>query len=652
MEGYAEQIELLQARTKAGATTSSTEATPYNPDWAAIDPLLATQWNQSAPYNDLCPTVNGYRCPTGCVATAIAQIMYHHRWPQEATAAIPAYTTDVQKIEMPALEPTVFEWDKMPLNQTEQDVDNAVARLNLYVGQACNMNYEPNASGASSFEAAVALFKYFGYDQNLRYYNRASCNISEWHSAVYQELAAGRPVYYSGAAPDVGHAFVCDGYDEDGYYHINWGWGGHCDGYFLLEVLNPNGTGIGGSTTGRGFSDGQFIIVGCQPPTGKPAEPLYMSSDYMILNGMKASTSFRNYNIHDAQFEFGWAVENADGTYTRLLQYTSELLSPLWGYEQIEYTISPTIHFSLPGTYRVVPVSHPVNSTAPWKPTVPSKQYIEVTVAADKTMTAVAHPVSSLTATDFNPVGNMIAGAEQNVDVTIKNTGEEFYGTLLLFASRTDEKGAYRYAEVASVMENGKSVVRFSFTPEDAGEWNIWSAIDELGNDVSGQSKITILEAPTTEAQLSYVSAAAEPYSNAVVQLTVKNESSDPYLRPMLMYLYKQSGSEWVYAANASDYKEIPAGQQATYTFSVSGLEVGTTYLINWFYYKFFNDTNPTYYNGVYLTIEETPTGIKGVVVEDDTNGNAPYYSIDGVKHNKPNNTGIYIRNGKKILVK
>ena len=197
-------------------------------DKAPIAPFITTTWGQSTPYNAMCPRANGARCLTGCVATAMAQIMNYYRWPNEVTKPIPAYITQIHKISMPQLEPTTFTWGHMNKNQ--------LSKLMLYCGQAVKMEYGPKVSGAGAPDEALKTF--FDYDENLRFVNRDDTPVEDWDDMLYEELAAQRPVYYCGYDSESGHAFVLCGFQEDHYY-INWGWDGDADGYFILDGLSP-----------------------------------------------------------------------------------------------------------------------------------------------------------------------------------------------------------------------------------------------------------------------------------------------------------------------------------------------------------------------------------------------------------------------------
>lgn len=193
-----------------------------------ILPLLETTWGQGEPYNQLCPMVDSQHCVTGCAATALAQVIFYCGRPQDYTSSIPAYTTSTLGIEQPELPPTKFNWDYLS--------GNAVARLMQYCGHAVKMDYGLNESGAMPTDYATALNVYFGYtDATL--VARSDYSDEEWDELIYNEVKEKRAVVYSGYSINGGHTFVIDGY-QDNKFHINWGWNGDDDGYFILNYLN------------------------------------------------------------------------------------------------------------------------------------------------------------------------------------------------------------------------------------------------------------------------------------------------------------------------------------------------------------------------------------------------------------------------------
>ena len=268
LDGYERQIAAIQQ----GAPYVG-DAVPTHPKVAQ---LMKSKWSQGNPYNLTCPMYFSLgRSVTGCVATAMAQILYYNREKSvsETTAAMPAYETwnsheTYGKLHVEGIpEGAPIDWENMKDEYGGSATDKqklAVADLMHYCGVAVKMGYSNSSSGAQSHDAYLAFGKYFGYGSSVRYvsYSTVSSDV-EWDRIVYADIAEGRPVYVSGSNSSAGHAFVADGYDGNLRYHINWGWGGTSDGYYLLTQLTPGQQGIGGSNDG--YNDYREIIVGIEP---------------------------------------------------------------------------------------------------------------------------------------------------------------------------------------------------------------------------------------------------------------------------------------------------------------------------------------------------------------------------------------------------
>lgn len=206
-------------------------------------------------------------CATGCVATSMAQVMKYHEWPAQATQDIPSYAW--YNYDMPLLTPVTFDWNNMLLDYSygyTDDETTAVATLMMYCGYSLNMDYGPE-SGTFTEAVAYALKAYFDYNNSTQYIHRNYYTYTNWINIIYNELNQGRPVVYGGSSSTGGHSFVCDGYQGEDYFHINWGWSGSCDGYFKLAALDPYMQGIGGSSSKDGYHFNQETIVGIQKPT-------------------------------------------------------------------------------------------------------------------------------------------------------------------------------------------------------------------------------------------------------------------------------------------------------------------------------------------------------------------------------------------------
>ena len=275
LQGYADEIAWAKEHNipKASATGASRRAGSH--PTTAVGPLLTTTWYQNYPYNAAVADVTGHDLATGCVATAMAQVMCYTEKKAgnnttTTTKNIPAYKTSTYRLNMPAIPAgSTLNWGDMIDNYSSGSPTDAqktaVANLMLYCGCSVEMDYDLSSSAQASW-VAVALKDYFGYESTAQYLSRSYYSYADWTDLIYHELAEGRPVVYGGQSVDNGHCFVCDGYmyDEGDLFHINWGWGGVSDGYFVLSVLNPSEQGIGGSVTNSAYNSGQEAVVGIQ----------------------------------------------------------------------------------------------------------------------------------------------------------------------------------------------------------------------------------------------------------------------------------------------------------------------------------------------------------------------------------------------------
>ena len=267
MQTISREISLI--RKGGGGRNTSLSSSD---DVEVIEPLCKTQWNQDNPYNLTCPKGSGdnKRCYTGCVATAMAQVMKYHNWPEVGEGRI-SYNWEVGNTKLSTIfSKQRFDWSNMLDEYIEGEYNEqeavAVASLMRNCGYSVQMSYSTSASGAMSQYIAGALGKYFKYDKGtIRYVMRDYYSLAEWEEMIYNSLKNYGPVILDGQSNQGGHSFVCDGYDKDGYFHINWGWGGVSDGYYLLSVLDPYNQGIGGSGDNSGFNFMQDAIIGITP---------------------------------------------------------------------------------------------------------------------------------------------------------------------------------------------------------------------------------------------------------------------------------------------------------------------------------------------------------------------------------------------------
>ena len=268
------------ARSVAVSTTGMQRVgTPINEPLPNIEPILGeTIWGQGQPFNNLCPVINGARSVAGCVATAISQIMYAHKYPTKGTGSH-SYTTETKKLKVSAnFGNTTYDWANMipdyNKSYTSTQAD-AVATLMFHAGVAADMDYTVDGSGAVSSIALAAMTEYFGYNKAIHVLPKDFMKEEQILQAIATDLQAGRPLFIGGATvKQEGHAFVCDGMKSDGYLHINWGWYGTADGYFALSALAPEVQGTGGSASNLAFTERVCIYSNIKPIAGGEAMPL------------------------------------------------------------------------------------------------------------------------------------------------------------------------------------------------------------------------------------------------------------------------------------------------------------------------------------------------------------------------------------------
>lgn len=271
---------------------------------ASVAPMLTSQWYQDAPYHNECPEYGSTRCWSGCCCTSLSMLMYYWKYPAGLTEAVPAYTTITYGLHLDELPPTTFDWDNMLDTYIDgeynSDQASAVAHLMRYVGQAEEMDYGPDGSGAATENILAAALR-FGYDENARivtkevwqgpmmYTDAAWCNI------LKNELSAGHPVVYTGCVQEDdgtygGHAFNVDGYDADqNKFHVNFGWGGEWDGYYSFNSFG---------STDHYYNIYQQMLLGVVPADLAP-EPI---PDPMITVD-KEEVAFEDVVVNDVVTE-------------------------------------------------------------------------------------------------------------------------------------------------------------------------------------------------------------------------------------------------------------------------------------------------------------------------------------------------------------
>ena len=310
----------MQEMTKSGVLYAPIPPSTEFPE--SVEPLLKSTWDQGKPYNILCPGGNGSSTrlyPTGCVATALSQIMYYHKYP-EVGIGEHQYSfkpeSGVGRIISANFGETHYDWANMLDDYSKGYTDeqaNAVATLMLHCGVAVEMGYTASGSGAYGQEACLGIKKFFGYNKNARLYTRDYYTAELWMEMIFKELNLKRPIYYNGVSEGGGgHAFIIDGYDKDGFVHVNWGWGGNSNGFFDIALLNPPGSS---------YSKAQGMILGmCKPDVDIPYESQVVATELgFIFSGTNTKRVTISGVIHNAGAEkfvgtIACVLENSENT--------------------------------------------------------------------------------------------------------------------------------------------------------------------------------------------------------------------------------------------------------------------------------------------------------------------------------------------------
>lgn len=281
-----------------------------------ILPMTRSTWDQGMYYNQQCPADGAGpagHCVTGCVATALGQLMDYFRWPESGTGSY-SYECPPYGTLNADFENANYEWDLMEPNLFRSN--HEVAELLFHIGVSVDMVYGPDGSGMYNHKGAYTLKTYFKYSPETQYLFRDSTSM-DWDSVIIAHLDRKVPMYYAGwSVPDtMGHAFICDGYQGDSYFHFNWGWGGWYDGYFYTDELSPGG---------NNFNLAQELIINAVPDTNLYTYPVYCEGDksYTSLSGTIDDGSGPLYDYEDGG-TCSWLITPDDSVVSIKLSFLS-----------------------------------------------------------------------------------------------------------------------------------------------------------------------------------------------------------------------------------------------------------------------------------------------------------------------------------------
>lgn len=608
---------------------------------SAVAPLLGNiEWDQTSPYNNMCPRYDSVHvAATGCVATAMAQVMAYYKYPKQLKADIPGYVNRWNGIpmEIPTItrEEGIYDWDNMlpkynkEANATQQQKD-AVAKLMYHCGAAVQMNYGPESAASVS---ASKLAKYFGYDADLMMdLNRSTFSLDKWMQIIDTELAAGRPVLYSGQASDGGHQFICDGKDGEGLYHINWGWSGSQNGYFDLSLLNPEKGGTGSGSSTEGYNRLCSMTIGIAPDNGVVDAPLATVPDIKAMNYGFLDTTTKDHRLNpDEAFDFWLDYGLGNQTYQAFSGYVALGILQKDGSYRI---VSQKAHINVDpipgeGMISVVDVNFRVNEAFEvgtvtlcplyskdgenWTLCDIPASFPSVMLKITKTKMDVTSP---LTAQVTGPE-KLETGAYGTFQVTLSNLSDlEYFGYIdVSFSDKAEQVSAALARELyVSVPAHGSVTRSFNLLPKQAGDFYLW--LDEL----SGGYNRNLVDAQKFTVDKGY-----EP----LIYLLETSTNAEPGLCETELAFY---GGKQMRTPRVN-------GEQAEFTYKIKNDGEDASILIAFAYAGGGEETTPTFRipNGaeqIYLSGNGAVTTITRSVTPEEAGSNTICGYLLGVDEN------------------
>lgn len=534
---YEGEIENAIVNDIDGSMTEA-EVQRANQNRKPVYPLVSARWNQDSPYNDQCPQWSSSygNCASGCVATAMAQVMYYHKWPETGNGSH-SYSCTINgsaKTLSMNFANVSFDWDNMTDTYNSRSTDaqrRAVATLMSACGISLDMQYG-QSSGTQSGRVVDALIQYFDYDRSIRHYTRENYNIDQWEDLIYTDLAAGRPVVYHGQSSGGGHCFVCDGYSQDNYFHFNWGWGGMSDGYFLLTALNPGSQGIGGSSTADGFNTSQGVICGIRKQAGTKAVygMIYGLGDFKCTTTSVSTTStgnvafnlgttsyaFQSDSHYDAQVALLFAITNDATGATKYFDFRSLSDNPadysynsygsayLYGQGYLRIPVSYLSALSA-GTYTITPM-YKVKGEDEYKPfgmPVGALSTVKMTVSSSNlTFTNGVSASAALRVASID-YANIYAGKPFMVTADLRSENAEYLDDVYL----TISSGSGRFATLVyqsekirvAVPKDGTRTLKIYVDKATLGAGTYTLKLLNAKDQVVYTASVTVTAAPTED---------------------------------------------------------------------------------------------------------------------------------------------------------
>lgn len=584
---YAREIESVLASDTQDIVMADSPVA-QSADRQKIPVLLKSKWNQSAPYNNHCPEDGGGRSVTGCVATALSQIIRYHGHPATGVGTYEyTWKNTGQKLSYDYAS-TTFDWANMLDSydsESPEAANEAVATLLHACGVGLAMNYSSGESGAYDMAVPRFLIENMDYDAGVRLVERFNYSTDDWEELIYSELASGRPVFYSGQSSTGGHAFVCDGYEGENYYHINWGWGGMYDGGFLLSALTPDGHGIGGHD--GGYNSDHKAVIGIRPNagTGLGANIYSKGTFEWSSDDVFALKDVFNFTYREVSVEFGIEVVpvsgNAETAYfsgTTITFPASNLTTGnTSGYSLFNFQAVPKGLAA--GEYRVYPAFK--TYTSRWERLrcqYGMQQYVSLTVDGNGGRTYVnpgREVISAITATAFKASGKVYRGYSSAFSISLRNDAEADYSSFVTVKFKKGDVDVYSARLDANVGSKRTFDGLYNLTLDvEPGEYavDIYNDEDKKIND--SPFSVTVEDgAPKLGVIVSSISP-SKYYkgTTSTILIQLANTSSADISTSLNIKVYAQ-GSDTELSAQPIDAVTVQANSRLKY--SIGGYSTG-----------------------------------------------------------------------------
>lgn len=556
-----------------------------------IPQLISFKWDQSEPYNNEIPGAGSKtHCSTGCMAVTTSMILAYYKYPETLHEVLGYSSGAVVNEYLEAWSP---DYDNFGNSYTSSYGIGNLPKFMHYVANSLGTTYEEDGSGAkgSSF---IPTMKGWGYSPNMRSVQRDSYSAEEWDQIIYNELIESRPVFLYGYGNDVmgGHSYLCDGYRKsDGFFHINWGWGGTCDGYFDMAVLNPfleyfnQWNRLGYPCAPTGFTGRLMAVVGIKvAEEGEVVNTtdivLTPDAEHFYSSGTTITGWFYNYNTTTFRGYVSWAVLHDDGTFDKIDGAPNTRANNISDGSMQTISVNVAQIGLGKGSYVIVPICKNDGATDWSLCEGYSEKYAEVTVDGD-IITVITHPVK-----DIEVEGVYYAGTVSNyyeVIVTLKNNGDDIFGNLYVTGEYNGTSLNGTSMSVGVKAGETQSVSSFIDKPGGYGTTEPFKVIVKYQNNLLWEGYVSTptmytsdilytdfkMENETKESSKSIVLGTE---LNGYVELTA--DDSD-FKLPVRILLTDNEGKE-VYSSAQQYY--VKDGDSQRYQFNITGLEAGKTY--------------------------------------------------------------------------